>query len=656
MRRQHGIKKKLALYLEFTQRDETTPLRKLLISEGHCFGFAVTYAAMFYLGKIKWWESVLYHIVEWDETIASLDQMVKLPDSNHPLGEKLSQIFFKALNFIVINQVDDSADQFQPKHYSQFNYFEPVNEFTILGDQNTQHKAQFKECLAGFFYRADLNTFLNEKYLQDKICLLHNNNHTINLCSDGVNWILYNANYDHNGIGKTAKIFASKHTLIDEIVRILGHAIAIEVVHFTMPSKVLLSPLEQYFRDSLQDIHKSMQFLIGQGLHVMASHYRKKLLQVLTAAKSNPDFPKKIAKALVSEDSHGWSGLHNIMRYAPNCFELILGSLKCLNGGPQYLYRGLNKKSKGKAGLYYIVTKATNTLTQVFDFLKTKPELFTDVARTLKSLVDEQNTGFQIITKYAYSHVLVVLNYFKAAGFGAELLVAVLGGKNKDDKNGLETLVSKCSQFLPDMIDFIATNKDASETFLQLLKKKSKHEICIVTIIKNLPDFLVNILGILATNKQLIEHYLDLIKLVLETLADKAVLTECLKYILKHFPYLGDDLYELIMKHSDATFLGDHAVLILQHATTTLQIREFVGKIESLRPDGFSEQMPRIITQAQMKMSRIFLTQGCQISEEDKQFLLRHPPTFTLFNYSALSTTQTILHSYSISTRVIGVK
>lgn len=73
---------KLAKFLELTSpKDSTTELQTALKAGGHCFGFALCYAAMKQQNKLEWWESLLNKVANWDETTTSLEEELKLPQA-----------------------------------------------------------------------------------------------------------------------------------------------------------------------------------------------------------------------------------------------------------------------------------------------------------------------------------------------------------------------------------------------------------------------------------------------------------------------------------------------------------------------------------------------------------------------------------------------
>lgn len=75
------ILKKLAKFLEVINPASTGELQNELKDHGHCYGFALCYAALKQQNKLEWWEALLYKIATWDEKESSLDQEILLPQA-----------------------------------------------------------------------------------------------------------------------------------------------------------------------------------------------------------------------------------------------------------------------------------------------------------------------------------------------------------------------------------------------------------------------------------------------------------------------------------------------------------------------------------------------------------------------------------------------
>lgn len=180
-------KKKLMLKQTKERLAELKKLQDDFIQKGHCFGFALCYSSMAFLGEptLAWWESALCTIAEWDGKKNTLMTAIKtLPTLPYTESKEtnLDTLITKGINYIKLNHADlaETANRVvelkdeQGKDYDQRSMLRPnAGIFELLAnDGKTIKKIAHAQTVAGCFSDEHLDRLLEEKTIDGFICIL----------------------------------------------------------------------------------------------------------------------------------------------------------------------------------------------------------------------------------------------------------------------------------------------------------------------------------------------------------------------------------------------------------------------------------------------------------------------------------------------------
>ena len=178
-------------------------LNKTLL-HSHDYAFSICHAAMDSIGTLKWWESVLVKLANWDGSEKALQQYLNLPNTTEM--HTLDHLFNCALNYIVYHQVNSEAPKgFKLRDTEQDNILKPANKnaekkrFLLINGNQPALFIKNSIIAAGYFTQADLLALLDKNFVsvRKNMCLISSYNHTIRIGYDGQVWMVYDPDYNH---------------------------------------------------------------------------------------------------------------------------------------------------------------------------------------------------------------------------------------------------------------------------------------------------------------------------------------------------------------------------------------------------------------------------------------------------------------------------
>lgn len=399
-------------------------VKKELITQGFCFGFAVCHAVMDIDGKLNWWEKVLYEIANWDGKELSLEEFTSLPDEHSfkedPLvsaeknikhkedslnNKKRKYVFERALNYIVFNQSRDNNafQEYQLKESTQ-NAFLLPDDHGIFLSENLEKKQSYFEMLstsvdekkeviktikkhikmAGHFSKENLENLLDEQTMQGCICLVHSITHTIRIGYNGSQWIYYDPNDNHKKI--PIHFSGSKQEVIDKIIFDLEtQNIAIEVASFDENKKMDFPYYDQLLKKSPASLLKE------GGVDIFSSNAPDRLIHLMKQAKSSADksIYSVLTEGITKKDNDNNNGLYNLEIDSVDAlcalFHLAHGDSEEEKSLKQAIAIALKQASSEKTNVLFTIIKYDAEIL---------PELF--------KLADTSKEGLEIRSAIAY--------------------------------------------------------------------------------------------------------------------------------------------------------------------------------------------------------------------------------------------------------------
>ena len=330
------MKKYLCYQAQVPQAEQISKM----LNSGACFGLSVCHAAMNLIGRLPWYEAALVALAEWDGEQSSLNNEILLPmaDGNRPV--KLGYLFFRIFNYIVF----EHNARFLFPTFIQQDVLNPAKAlFKILDQNDHAYFIQHRETVAGYFSELQLGNYLRESFMKNAMCILGNGEHAISLSyhSDSNQWWLYNANYDNKSIHQ---VFLTRHEALNEVIRILGNSINIQLAYLTKPA--VLNVYAKEF-ERLVKI-KKCGIIRERGLHLLllnAAHLVPVLLETL---KNDDRAPSELLRALTTKNKDGSTGIQLVLHYAAEYLPEFLGIIKSQAYAPALINTALNAANKRK--------------------------------------------------------------------------------------------------------------------------------------------------------------------------------------------------------------------------------------------------------------------------------------------------------------------
>lgn len=342
--------RKLAKFLELTNPKDTVDLQNELKAGGHCFGFALCFAAMIQQNKLAWWETLLHKIANWDETEGSLDQELSLPQAIVVKSEKkteektihnsltLRSHMERVVNYVFYQHAGNGNEKLKTfivtglsqlaitkpirivknekdgKEYEQPSHFEMTSETKkIVHTKERKYVTQYcsDEFLVEFLKK-------NKEKFKQFMCTTCALDHRTALYFDGKKWLYYDPNYDHTSLGSMHKEF-EENALMDLVKAIKksfeDSTIGIEFVSFD-GSIHLDMPVEKSSHDKFKEV----------GLSAIAKRIPESLLGLLEEEEKTKEGQLTIAKGLAyaNATTSGSPGLGYVISYAPGCLAKVI--------------------------------------------------------------------------------------------------------------------------------------------------------------------------------------------------------------------------------------------------------------------------------------------------------------------------------------------
>jgi len=408
---------KLSKYLELLNLPENARLRSALVDfdnpvrYGFCFGLSVCHAAMAAIDKLDWWEHALVAISTWDEKKESLEEEINLPGSLNNKSVKLEEIFKRVLDYIIYSHGIETIAEFQSEEVSQESMLQPnKGNFEIVDERKDKDKIQRikeRKFFAGYLSNQMIEQMLDEKNLEDALCLIHSPGHTFNIVFKNNKWILYDSgDSDPTSIHKIHKEFKTKKALINELVGTFGHSLAIEIASFK-ENKILLPEIEKLSEEEL--VNCLNQF----GLNQIIRHTPEKLEHIFKMAENSDAVSKAILINLAKRDAESWTAFNLLVRYSPKHLDKLLQIANKFPQASNVLSDALSKRDKGGyTGLLFVARYAPEKLGVFLEILSKTKEGIINIVNVLATTTVKNKLGLEGFILFAPHHLSQLLEHF----------------------------------------------------------------------------------------------------------------------------------------------------------------------------------------------------------------------------------------------------
>lgn len=277
------------------------PERKAKINLGLCFGFSVRFGIYAAEGKLDDWLDALQKTAQWDGTTESL----RLSDE---LSRTAGQVSYGVTRDQATKVASDIPGISQ-RSFLKSHFFLP------------QYQLKKHASFAGCFSRDDLAKLLSLPLyeLKNSVCLINALNHACAIAKYESDWLYYDPNYSCGPIYlKTVKevcglFFLNKPSRV-----------VLNVAFSTWNEDVLRSsvPLYAEFLRSRDLFLPSM--LDGGGISTMLQISPEQFERFCELAKTDQNIRTAIASAMATQNSDGWTMLHEISLYARKQLSLSI--------------------------------------------------------------------------------------------------------------------------------------------------------------------------------------------------------------------------------------------------------------------------------------------------------------------------------------------
>ena len=238
---QFTIKKQLLRYLNAT-RNSVDDFLQILPRQGYCYGFSLLHAVMRILHKQEWGDAAMEQILAWDGQPSSLMTKIYLPDAADNASITLQEIFERIIHYLVFNQ--GSRKTYPHANLLQFHFLLPGSQFLLINGRGEKSRIKVNYQMAGHLSVTNIIKSLEDEdtidTIKNNICLVHSPIHTCELGYQQETWYFFDPNY----IDGKARYFCSLEALANEIQRVLGSNIIIEIACFNRPKN---KPFRYYY-------------------------------------------------------------------------------------------------------------------------------------------------------------------------------------------------------------------------------------------------------------------------------------------------------------------------------------------------------------------------------------------------------------------------
>ncbi|MEO8402890.1 MAG: hypothetical protein ABI597_14045 [Gammaproteobacteria bacterium] len=268
---------KLIKFIELTNPSKTQKFQALF-DGGRCFGFSTTFCLMANSSKLAWWSAAKIAIVSWDENASTLSQVSPLLEGE--TDSTLGALFRRVLKYVAKYPAELDSKIINPNKRIE----------VIAPNGNIELIKQLK-IIGGNFDQFDIVELLDEKNIEDNVCLICSPNHALGLSYISNTWVLHDPNYDK----EFYKVFYNIEFVVNEIIKILGNALSIHVASFSN-DKIIEFP---YYEHMLKT--KLSSLTIGFGLALMARYVPEHLENAVDSTAESKAGCDQIADALVAK-------------------------------------------------------------------------------------------------------------------------------------------------------------------------------------------------------------------------------------------------------------------------------------------------------------------------------------------------------------------
>ncbi len=409
----------LSKYLKLSANLPTTTLQYSL-QIGHCVGLSICHGAMAKTHQIEWWESALVQVALWDGEIASLNTMILLPGASNNKAIPLSLILIRVLNYVKSCQIDNSAYSFSKSGITCLNLMSPATKGFEILEQNKIKSILKSTQFVGYFSKKQLAKLLSGAYIKDRICVIYNTCHAIRIgYSDKDQWVVYDPNYPHRNRNQPLYKQFSKAGAIDEIVRILGYSLHIQISHLDR-RKVLPNPVHEYekmLKNEMADLLKEF------GLQQITRVAHHLMPRILNAAKSSKKVANSFAEGLCKLPEKIWrdskyqsvynSALQHIAELCPEYLEESLKVASCADNGISLISQGFENfivESSYACTLIRIAKYKPQLFPKVLDYIEayTKekcPIIFAEALNSHYKIENCYANGLSVFDKFVGNHL-----------------------------------------------------------------------------------------------------------------------------------------------------------------------------------------------------------------------------------------------------------
>ncbi len=493
---------KLIAYLQLLQKknEATDDVYSSNLKEGHCFGFAMCYGVMKYLGALEWWKTALRAIAQWDEKEESLKVLVSMQPPDKPI--MLGDLLRRVVDYIQSTQTQSIFSNDEP----QIAILKPFNGFTILNKDNDIEGIVALDVVGGLLSEDDLVEILTQMP-SNTLHLVKDIEHTIYIDSSEGTWTIYDANAPLAQMEEKATSASAAAKIISLILK---NYLAIYACYFknsTTPSpfKPLQGKTESFFfncRQKNQEIttsfssallhdeggaHVIIDFLpsalpelltnlahlkplaksrkLERGgwplLHKVARHAPTVLSHWLTLVEQSPD---GLAAALVHPNNDGWTGLHMVARYAPAALPQLLTLVEQSPDGLEKIAAAcVHPNKEGWTGLHMIARNAPAVLSQLLTLVEQSPDGLEKIAAALVHPNKEGWTGLHSVVRNAPAVLPQLLTLVEQSPNGLEKIGAALVHPNKEGWTGLHSVARHAPAVLSQLLTLVEQSPDGLE-------------------------------------------------------------------------------------------------------------------------------------------------------------------------------------------------
>ncbi|WED43557.1 hypothetical protein [Legionella cardiaca] len=307
-------------------------MKDFLTSEGKCFAFSIAEGAYSVTGYGIWWRTILTKVENWQEgnlasfkTPVNLNQLLSEAhkrETNERI-ETLGELVERVLNTAVLEHAlaKGVTTPFLPEGIDQIQFLDPDKHFfEIMINKKLLH-IQSRDIVGGYFPTPQLADLLDahKELIAGNICLVHGEDHAINIKYQQGKWIVYDPNYDHDTVENMSKSFDTAENCVKEIKTALRtESIALQLATFDSDKKVAFKFFDEL---SMQDI---IQLIDKGGLSAIARRVPMQFEKIIDLATQSKEVAHALGKALIDVNRANWSGLLVIARYAPLQLERLI--------------------------------------------------------------------------------------------------------------------------------------------------------------------------------------------------------------------------------------------------------------------------------------------------------------------------------------------